>query len=237
MIFIVSNYTLLNKLMNNKKYPKILISDFDGTISKVDFFYYVVDNLLKPSDMQPWYDYLDKKITHIDSLIGIFGKIHLSQPEFDNFILNLPIQEGFVETVHYCKENDIPFYIISAGADYYIKLNIRKASCIYDYVKLLTNKSVYTQECGLQIIKPEPFEQYYSLKYGIDKEAIVKSLKEKAEYTIFAGDGKIDFKAAKLTDKIFAKDHLLKLCHELEIDVTEIGSYNDILDFLKKTSG
>ena len=47
----------------------VLISDFDGTISKKDFFYMVIDTLLKDKKdaLAPWNDYLNGKIKHIDN--------------------------------------------------------------------------------------------------------------------------------------------------------------------------
>ncbi|MEW5818939.1 MAG: MtnX-like HAD-IB family phosphatase [Cyanobacteriota bacterium] len=217
-------------MKKNKKF--VLISDFDGTISKVDFFMYVVNNLLKPSDLRPWQDFLDKKITHIDALIGIFGNIKTSRSYFDKFILDLPLEEAFIETVGFCKSNDIDIYILSAGADYYIKLILQNLNIEND-VKLITNKSYFIENDGLIVIRPDQNDPYYSYEYGVDKVAVVEELKLKYDYCVFAGDGHFDFPSARLSDTIFARKKLLKLCLQHNIDCIELINYKQILDHLK----
>jgi 2,3-diketo-5-methylthio-1-phosphopentane phosphatase len=215
-----------------KKQSRVLISDFDGTISKKDFFWYAIDELLAKNDIQPWEDYLAKKITHIEALIRIFNKIRLDEKEFYDFILSLPIEECFVETVKYCCQNGIGYYIISAGADFYIKY-ILKHLKIDNLVTLISNESFYKPDTGLVIIKPDKSYEYYSENYGINKKLAVESIKRKYDYLIFAGDGRPDLLAAKIADKVFARDCLLDLCKINDIPATKFSSYCDILDYLK----
>ncbi|MDD3013540.1 MAG: MtnX-like HAD-IB family phosphatase [Candidatus Gastranaerophilales bacterium] len=217
--------------MYNKK-NRVLISDFDGTISKKDFFWYVIDELLSQDDMQPWEDYLAKKITHIEALTRIFSKIRLSEKEFNDFILSLPIEDCFVKTAQYCHQNNIGFYIISAGADFYIKY-ILKHLKVDNIVTLISNKSFYKSESGLVINKPDKNSQFYSENYGVNKKLAVEFLKNKYDFSIFAGDGGPDFEAAKVADKVFARDRLLELCQTNNIKSSEFTTYCDILDYLK----
>lgn len=219
-------------MKNKDKLSRIFVSDFDGTISKKDFFWYAIENLLSPPDIKVWEDYLAGKISHIDALSSIFSKIRLSKKEFDDFILSLPIEESFVETVQYCYKNNIKFYIASAGADYYIKLILNQLKVI-DKVILISNPSVYTQESGLQIIKPDSNYQFYSENYGINKELLVQSIKKNSDICIFAGDGGPDMAAAKVADIVFARGRLLELCKLENIKFMELESYNKILEYLK----
>jgi 2-hydroxy-3-keto-5-methylthiopentenyl-1-phosphate phosphatase len=76
-----------------------LISDFDGTISVDDFFWYAIKDYLDENSLQPWNDYLDKKITHFEALSKIFGQIRAEKEDFDNFIDKFPIEEKFVDTL------------------------------------------------------------------------------------------------------------------------------------------
>ena len=218
--------------MNTKNQRIVLVSDFDGTISKQDFFMAVVNNLLNESDMQPWHDFYDKKISHFEALSRIYSKIRLSKEDLDKFILEIPIEEKFLETVEYCNKHNIGLYILSAGADYYINIILKNLG-IKDNVKLYTNKSYYIQEEGLKIIDPKPTDPFYSYKYGIDKKSIIQFIKSQYDYCIFAGDGRFDFPPAMVADFIFAKDRLLKLCDELEVKTTKFDSYDEILNHIK----
>lgn len=216
----------------NQRQSRVLISDFDGTISKVDFFYFVIAKLLTESDIQPWLDYQNGKIRHIEALTQIFKKIRLNKEEFHNLILELPIEECFVDTVKYCNEENIDFYIISAGADYYIKVILEHMG-VLDSVKLISNPSIYSPEGGMQIIMPDKENPYYSIEYGISKKLVAESIKKDYDFSVFAGDGRPDIEAAKQADVVFARGLLLDLCRESNIKAREFCSYCEILEYLK----
>lgn len=85
----------------------MLVSDFDGTISKRDFFEHAIDHLLTKEDIAPWQEYLSEKITHIEALKRIFEKIKIKEKEFHDFVLTLPIEEKFADTVKLAKSKGI----------------------------------------------------------------------------------------------------------------------------------
>jgi len=214
------------------KQNKILISDFDGTISKADFFWYVVDKLLnKQKDLQPWDDYLAGKITHFEALAGIFSKIKLTEKEFKEFVLNIPIEDGFVQTALFCNKNNIPFYILSAGTSYYINIILQHLN-LQDKITVISNPAVYDTQKGLTLNKPSADLYYYSNEFGINKRKVVEQLKHKG-FTVFAGDGRPDIEPAKVADKVFARSELLKLCHANAISYTELKCYTQILEYLQ----
>lgn len=211
-----------------------LISDFDGTISKKDFFYMVIDNLLsnKKDALVPWNDYLNGKIKHIDALTGIFSQIHLTQQELDSFISTIEIDSFFYDTAKYCMNKNIPFYICSAGTNYYIKKRIANTLKEYNII-LVSNDATYSQQEGMKLIAPPETSPYYNLNTGISKQAIVQKLKDEGFFTIYAGDGKPDFKSAKIADIVFAKDMLLELCNKENIKTQKFDNFNDILNYVR----
>ena len=156
----------------------VLISDFDGTISKKDFFYMVIDTLLKDKkdSLAPWNDYLNGKIKHIDALTGIFSQIHLTQAELDKFISTIEVDSYFYDTAKYCKDKNIPFYICSAGTNYYIKKRIFDSLHKYN-ITLISNDATYSQQDGMKLVAPEQNSPYYNSNTGISKQAIVQKLK------------------------------------------------------------
>ena len=64
--------------MISEKNKIVLITDFDGTIIKKDFFWYIIEKLMTEEDALPWKDYQAGKITHFEALNRIFAKIHIS---------------------------------------------------------------------------------------------------------------------------------------------------------------
>ena len=212
----------------------VLISDFDGTISKKDFFYMVTDTVLKNKKdaLLPWQDYLNGKIKHIDAMTGIFSQIHLTQDELDKFISTIEIDPYFYDTAKYCVEKNIPFYICSAGTNYYIKKRISDTLSKYNII-LVSNDATYSQQNGMKLIAPKETSPYYNSNTGIAKDKIVQKLKNDGFFTIYAGDGKPDFKSAKIADIVFAKDMLLELCKKENIKTKSFNDFNDILSYIR----
>ncbi|MCR4663519.1 MAG: MtnX-like HAD-IB family phosphatase [Endomicrobiaceae bacterium] len=212
----------------------VLISDFDGTISKKDFFYMVIDTLLKDKKdaLAPWHDYLDGKIKHIDALTGIFSQIHLTQQQLDDFISTIEVDSFFYDTAKYCMEEKIPFYICSAGTNYYIKKRISDSLQKYNII-LISNDATYSQQEGMKLVAPADDSPYYNSNTGISKEKIVKKLKDDGFFAIYAGDGKPDLKASRIADVVFAKDMLLELCKKENIKTEHFNNFNDILNYIR----
>lgn len=212
----------------------VLISDFDGTISKKDFFYMVIDTLLKDKkdSLAPWNDYLNGKIKHIDALTGIFSQIHLTQAELDKFISTIEVDSYFYDTAKYCKDKNIPFYICSAGTNYYIKKRIFDSLHKYN-ITLISNDATYSQQDGMKLVAPEQNSPYYNSNTGISKQAIVQKLKNEGFFTVYAGDGKPDFKSAQIADVVFAKDMLLELCKDKNIETKPFNDFKDILNYIR----
>lgn len=215
--------------MNCKK--TALISDFDGTISKKDFFHMVIETFLSESALKPWHDYLQKKITHIEALTGIFSQIHIPQEEMDKFIATIEVDEYFYDTLEICKKLGIPVYLCSAGTKYYIEKRIGQTLKDYN-ISLISNDGVYSQKDGLRLIAPDKTNPFYNHNTGISKELLVKKLKSEGYFTIYAGDGIPDFSSAKTADAVFAKDVLLELCRKEGIKTEKFDNFKDISDYI-----
>ncbi|MCL2800122.1 MAG: MtnX-like HAD-IB family phosphatase [Endomicrobia bacterium] len=208
------------------------VSDFDGTITKEDFFNMAVDRLLTPDDLKPWRDYLDKKITHYQALDGIFSKIRIPQNELEDFIQTIEIDPYFTQTLDLCKNLSIPIYICSAGMDYYILKRIPREIEKYN-ITLLSNKGEYSPETGFKLTPPSSDHMFYNKNTGISKEALVEYLKKQGFFTIYAGDGIPDIKSAQIADAVFAKSVLLELCQKQNIKTLKFDDFRDITEYIK----
>ncbi|MCL1971516.1 MAG: MtnX-like HAD-IB family phosphatase [Endomicrobia bacterium] len=217
--------------------PKtVLISDFDGTITKEDFFNMVVDRLLKKEDIKPWEDYIAGRISHVEALSRIFAKVRITQNELDVFIQSIEIDPKVPETFELCKKLDIPIYICSAGMDYYILKRIPELIKKYN-ITIVSNNSEYAQETGFKLTPPSVNSPFYSKDTGIAKDELVNYLKNKGYFTIFAGDGRPDIKAAKAADAVFAKDILLELCRKQNIKTLRFDGFEDITEYIERRCG
>jgi 2,3-diketo-5-methylthio-1-phosphopentane phosphatase len=217
--------------MTDKKIA--LISDFDGTITKEDFFNMAVDKLLSPEALKPWHDYVSGKITHIDALTGIFSQIRLSQDELDKFIDTIHIDKHFYDVMDFCAKHKIPVYICSAGTKYYIEKKIGGEIKKYG-IKLVSNDAVYSPEKGLRLISPDKNDPFYDENTGISKEALVEKLNKEGYFTVYAGDGRPDLLPSKKAKTVFAKSILLDMCRKENIKTEKFENFKDILTYLRR---
>lgn len=211
-----------------------LVSDFDGTISKKDFFSYAQENILSEQDMLPWEDYKGRKISHVEALHRIFSKIRIPENKLIELISTIEVDESFLTVVDYCLVKDIKVFVVSAGADFYIN-HVLKRFSLLDKVELITNRSSYSQEEGLCLFPFGESHPLYDSDLGVSKKKFVQNLQSKGNKVIFAGDGRPDIEAASVADVVFAKDYLINLCEKNDICYNFLGSFDDILLFLKNS--
>jgi 2-hydroxy-3-keto-5-methylthiopentenyl-1-phosphate phosphatase len=62
-----------------------LISDFDGTVTRYDFFERVRKRWPFPPEDDPWEKFVAGQITHFQALAEIFGRIRTSEADLHLF--------------------------------------------------------------------------------------------------------------------------------------------------------
>lgn len=209
------------------------VSDFDGTITDDDFFAYATQAFFDDKALEPWRRFKAGKQTHFSALKEMFAKIRVPQEELDNFMRKIPVDKGFIEAAQICKEKDIPFYICSAGCDYYINFLIGDILQKYN-ITLVTNHGEYSQKQGLMMYKPEQNSPYYDENTGISKAAIVQKLHREGYEVIYAGDGLPDYEAAWNADVVFARRDLLVKCLENGVKAHPFKDFGVINAYLKE---
>lgn len=211
-----------------------LISDFDGTVSDSDFFWKVVDKYMDEAALEPWRMYLAGRLTHFEALKRIFSQIRVPEADLRNFIQEIKIDSHFQETAGICQSQGIPFYICSAGCDYYIKILIGGIIDCYG-INLVANHGTYTPQNGLEMSAPAG--RFYDAAVGVSKKAVVEFLQGQGYRVIYAGDGLPDVAAAQVADVVFARDMLLEKCRKQKIPCKKLNSFADICQYLLKEEG
>ena len=209
-----------------------LVSDFDGTISDDDFFYYASDRYLGKEALAPWDEYMQGKKAHFVALAEIYGSLRVDKAEMDAFIRKIRVDPHFEAVADYCAQKQIPLYICSAGCDYYI--NVRIGNLIDKYkIKVISNHGEYSTEKGLHLTPPAKDSPFYDSNIGVNKASIVKYLQNLGYKVVFCGDGMPDLRAAEAADKVFARKILLKQCQKLNIEAEKLIDFAQVKNFLQ----
>lgn len=206
---------------------KIFI-DFDGTISKQDVGESIFREFGNTDKVNKIIEKLLKdEITARECWISLCESVeNLTIEKLNEFIDNLEIDQTFHEMVDYCKKNEIDFYVLSDGFDYYINRIFNREN-LQD-VKYYSNRLEIKNGGELVPVFPH-FDINCTTSANCKRNHIINHSGDD-EFTIYIGDGNSDKYTAQFCDFIFAKDGLLKYCERERITYFPFKNFNDVID-------
>lgn len=202
----------------------LFVSDFDGTMTSQDFF------------LQIMYRYEhDRAFSNnfksgFDLLSDVFSNINLSESDLQKEIEYIPLDPYFLETVNLVRDFGGDFLILSAGCKYYIERKL-KSEGIFD-TDIIANDGFY-ENGGLKLLR-NVSDRFYSEKFGIDKEKVVRYFRDKYKIIAYAGDSFVDFDACRICDFKFSKGKLDNILNIFSIDHYSFKNFSDITNILKE---
>ncbi len=209
-----------------------IFSDFDGTISVSDVCIDIIDRF---GVREPYLSLLAKGTLSLKEfwfqVLKIFPK-ELTLDEINEFVFeNVQVDPFFVDFVNFCRQNQIPFEILSDGFEFYIQTTLKKIG--------INNIPFY----GNQLIKVEgsfiPTFTYANEScncenVGSCKRNIALTRLKDDEVLVYIGDGYSDFCMVEYSDIVFAKEILSKYCNNKRIPHYNYKTFSDIIYVLKK---
>jgi len=208
---------------------KVLVSDFDGTMTDRDFFRVALSRL-PPRAAAPWERYEQGLISHFEALALIFSRMRVSQQELDAMLLEMGFESGMARAVDRLKQAGWPLVIASAGCEYYIERIMFRASV---EAEIHANPGTFVPGKGL-IMKKQPGSPFYTAETGVDKTAIVISYLDRGCDTAFAGDGRPDLAPALLVspERRFARGWLADELEKRSEPFVRFERWRDIAGYL-----
>ncbi|UII54234.1 MtnX-like HAD-IB family phosphatase [Cytobacillus spongiae] len=199
------------------------VSDFDGTISKKDFYHMVIEQYFPEGKvlMEKW---KAGEMKDIDFLATVFQSINQEEAQIIEDILSIPIDEYAPPFFRQVQENGGDVFILSAGTDYYIHHVLKKYGI--EDIKVFSNEGKFKEKNVHMNI--DPAHKHYSERYGIDKSKVILELKEQYEHIYFAGDSEPDSHPAVYADLTFAKNGLQDLLNERNISFIPVESFQEV---------
>lgn len=169
---------------------KILITDFDGTLCRQDFYQLVIQHLLPPGVPNYWQQYLAGTITHFEVLQKYFAEIRQSEAEVDQILTRMELEPELPQCLSNLREAGWQVAVASAGCGWYIEKLLKHLD---PPVVVHTNPGKFVEGQGLLMSLPYGL-QFFSPITGIDKTAIVKAaIAQVGEQSVaYAGDGHTD---------------------------------------------
>jgi 2,3-diketo-5-methylthio-1-phosphopentane phosphatase len=172
----------------------VLISDFDGTIARRDFYDMVRMELMPPGTPDFWGMFLDGKLTHFQALYEIFIRIRQSEAAVLQLVARMEVDPGFGPAVRRLQAAGWQVVVASAGCAWYIERLLAQAGVS---VMLHANPGEFIEGQGLRMRLPED-SPYCKPSTGINKAALMADTLARHRVVAFAGDGQPDLPPALL---------------------------------------
>lgn len=214
-------------MVNNKL--KIFV-DFDGTITNIDvgeaIFREFGDSAAAEKIVA---DLLSEKITARECWDLLFATIpRIDVGKLNEFLDSIPVDPTFHKFHNYCNENNIEFFVLSDGFDYYINRIFSKVKL--NNIKIFANKLSINEDNQF-----EPAYPYFDIECqtsaNCKRNHIINNSGED-EFTVYIGDGNSDKYSTQFCDFIFAKNDLLKYCEKERITFFPFDNFVDVTNRL-----
>lgn len=179
------------------EFRRLLVSDFDGTMTRLDFFDRVLIHLDTASMPDYWGEYVAGKRTHFDALRAIYS--HLSGGEAAAMAIarESDLDPHLAAAVTELRHAGWGLVVVSAGCAWYIERLLAEQAV---ELNVVSNPGRIAADGSLEMQRPAG-SPFFSSEFGVDKAAVVRWALEHADDVAYAGDGRPDETPARLVER------------------------------------
>lgn len=164
-----------------------LVSDFDGTMTAVDFFTLIVERYM-PSGAPDYFQlYRDGEMTHVEAMQGFFQYAPTEADALEQMLLDTLPDADLRDSVERLQRAGWDLIVVSAGSSWYID---RIFAALGIQAKVHSNVGRIVKGKGLQI----------DTTRDVDKPAVVRDAFARYGRVAFAGDGPPDVAPSLLVE-------------------------------------
>jgi 2,3-diketo-5-methylthio-1-phosphopentane phosphatase len=204
---------------------KVLVSDFDGTLTRRDLYQLVQERLPPQSGLAVWEDYRAGRTSHFDALRTIFAAFRPGETELMRLADEMELDPNLAATVAVLRAAGWEVVVASAGCAWYIHHLLAKAG-----VELEVHANPGHIEAGRLVMEWPTGSPFQSPRTGIDKAAVVRAAQEGGRRVAFAGDGPPDVEPALLVPGPlrFARGYLAEVLRTRGQEFQPFEQWSDI---------
>ena len=172
----------------------VLVTDFDGTITRRDFYLLIEERYMPPTAPAFLEEYRQGRRTHFEAMQGYFDYAPDHPNELERLLRDVEVDPSFGDSVRKLDEAGWDVIVVSAGSDWYIRRLLEQAG-VHATVHANPGEIIAGRGLVTQLPEPSPF---FSPKVGIDKAAVMRDAHSRYGRAAFAGDGPPDLPPALL---------------------------------------
>jgi 2,3-diketo-5-methylthio-1-phosphopentane phosphatase len=211
----------------------VVLCDFDGTITQIDTAEFVLSRFAR-GNWRAFDEQFEKGIISLEECLKReFSLVRASEKQILNELKNVvTFRPHFEELATYCKRNNIPLEIASAGLDFVISHFLELKS----WQNLVTVHAPKTRlsTSGIKFAFPKLVDKT-SVNF---KQDLVRHYKNDGKKVAYIGDGSGDYAAARDSDYRFAVDgsRLARLCKKNNVHCMNIVDFQEVLKTIQETN-
>src|SRR6516164_8139318 len=171
------------------KMRKILVSDYDSTITDKDFYSLLAERYI-PADTPDYFaQYREGRITHFEAMAAYFAFAPTQEQQLEELLAASQADPDLGASAALLQRAGWELLVVSAGSSWYVERVLRRAGVA---ATVYSNPGHLEDGRGLVLEKPDTSSPYHSASMGVDKSAVVRQALHFAESVAFAGDGPPD---------------------------------------------
>jgi len=212
----------------------VLVSDFDGTMTRHDFYKLAIASLLPADTPDYWAEYRTGSVTHFEALRRYFASIPAGEADVLAVVDGMELDPGLPAAVEALRREGWRVVVTSAGCEWYIRRLLAAAGVS---VEVHANPGRFVAGRGLQMEMPAD-SPFLSRNLGIDKTAVVRRHLADGATVAFAGDGFPDAEPARLVpgELRFARGDLADVLEREGLPFHPFERWSDIARVLLERS-
>lgn len=173
----------------------ILVTDFDGTFTRRDFFDLVLERHDPPGARALWNRFLAGQLSPFDGIAGVLGSLRTDEAGVNALLAAMDPPPGATPAARALQAAGWEIVVASAGCRWYIERVLAELGLEFT---IHANPGWFATDRGV-VMEADPRSPWYDATLGIDKCAIVRAALARDPVVAFAGDSPLtDGPAAQL---------------------------------------
>jgi len=214
----------------SRQAERVLVSDFDGTMTRHDFYKLAIEKLIPDDTPDYWAQYRSGSITHFEALRLYFAAIRGTEDEVLAVVRQTELDPKLPSAIESLRRAGWRVVVTSAGCAWYIQWLLKSVGI---ELEIHSNPGHFDPERGLVMQMPTT-SPFWSPTLGINKTAVVRDFLQQDKTVAFAGDGFPDADPARLipADRRFARADLADVLRSENEPFQPFHSWSDIASTL-----
>ena len=213
----------------------VLVSDFDGTMTRHDFYKLALEALVPPGTPDYWTEYRTGAITHFEALRRYFATIEASEKDVLAVVDRMELDPELPAAVSALRAGGWEVVVTSAGCAWYIRRLLAAAGVD---IEVHANPGRFEPGRGL-LMEMQTDSPYLSHTLGVDKARVVRTYLDAGRAVAFAGDGFPDTESARLVpgELRFARGDLADVLSREDLPFHPFETWSDVARVLLRKGG